>query len=343
MSIIRNLSESLENRYSLQEAFDESMPDWLKKALGATAAHSTGVYNVGNNKYHYNKSGHKSDKYDYPRVDYQQKRGAYGDEKEATSLADRFLELGIDISKMKVHDAPMPDKVPRITKNQQIIPIFKFANGQVWAKGVNDREKYYDANNPWDEKPFKALSSKQVIDDAVEYCYIDLNDPAVADKPVADIREKRKQLLSELAQIGNYFKNTHWYTDKSGYNRKVNSAKYAEKAKELKIKKIPQTFDKICAEAAELVEIVKDFVSDADIKDYGMLQQCADCFNRLTRVQDYIRYSENSIAELIATSESDYMYNSKVNIVIHYLESAQRELDRAKNHIQHFGKTVVDW
>lgn len=343
MSIIRNLSESLENRYSLQEAFDESMPDWLKKALGATAAHSTGVYNVRNNKYYYNKLGYKSDKYYYPRVDYQQKRGAHGDEKEATSLADRFLELGIDISKMKVHNAPMPDKVPRITKNQQIIPIFKFANGQVWAKGVNDREKYYDANNPWDDKPFKALSSKQVIDDAVEYCYIDLNDPAVADKPVTDIREKREQLLSELAQIGNYFKNTSWNTDKSGYNRKINRAKYAEKAKELKIKKIPQTFDKICAEAAELVEIVKDFASDADIKDYGILKQCADCFNILDRVQAYIKYSDDSIAELIATSESDYSYTSKVNVIINYLTYAQHELDRAKKRIQPLGKTVVDW
>ena len=339
MSLIRNLSESLENKYDLNEAFDESMPKWLKKALSGTSPHTAhrkrkGITNdfYSSSTIDYNRIGVGKE---YPYTDYQQQRGSHDPN---TYLGERFLAMGIDISKMKVIQAPMPTKVPK--NPTDIIPIFLFGNGQVWAIGINDREKYMEDSNG---RPFFHLPQKTVLNDAVDYCYVELDDPAVKDKPVGDIRVDREQLKHELIELEDYFRNTSgWRVDKSGYNKPNLKNKYADELNKLKAKKIPERFQKVCDRAQALSEVLLDVSTNVNVlDDDNSLSTVVSVVRELKEISNYISTAKNALEYFYSHPEDSYYIRSTSNSI----ENAEDKVERIEKFFDASGwsKSIVDW
>ena len=211
---IHKINESLEKKYYLMEKYSDSMPDWLGRRLDYTQHMHRGNYT---NNFEYpalkqdnvevdSLTGHRDaigggsfapdidavkDKFtEYsdtlsPSYSY---RGTPTRTQDAqNSLYYNFRSLGIPLDKVEVQEGPMPVKASDSRLKEPNIPIFLFDNGQVYAKGVNDNEIYWDDEK---ERPFKHIPMKYLLSWAVSFAYIDGSNPANFN--AHDIRAKRR-------------------------------------------------------------------------------------------------------------------------------------------------------
>jgi hypothetical protein len=232
----------------------------------------------------------------------------------------------------------MPAKV---TKNPtDIIPIFLFGNGQVWAIGINDREKYMEDSN---ERPFFHLPQKTVLNDAVDYCYVELDDPAVENQPVDDIRADRKRLKDELLELENYFRDAaRWRADKSGYDKPNLKNKYSDELIKLKEKKIPEKFQKVCDRAQALSEVLLDVSTNVNVLDDDKsLSIVASVVNELQEISSYVGTAK-------ITLERFYNYPGEtlyIRSAINAINNAEGKVGRIEKFFDDNGwsKSIVDW
>lgn len=297
---LKALNESFEKKYDLKEnetkqaltesaklneKFSDSMPKWLKDRLGFTNAYNTAIHpvpgsghNKGNRFDRINKvvSTKYPNQTDNPTAS--RPRGFYGHE-SSLSLGPQFLEAGIDLNKVEVTEAPVPTKVPRQTKHQQIIPIFAFKNGQVWAKGINDREEVGANCIPgYTGDTFKKVPGSEIINNAVAYAYIDLSAKGATDA----LKQERANLKKELESISDIARGTpntagrdsagrRTARDKSGYLR-TNAARYREIAKKLaqnrKYKKLPYLVDECSEQLDYYKQQLTMVLEDIDFSDF---------------------------------------------------------------------------
>lgn len=349
---------------SLNEKFSDSMPKWLKDRLGFTNAYNTAIHPVPG-------SGHnKGNRYDrvnkvvntkYPNQTdnptASRPRGFYGHE-SSLSLGPQFLEAGIDLNKVEVTEAPVPTKVPRQTKHQQIIPIFAFKNGQVWAKGINDREEVGANCIPgYTGDTFKKVPGSEIIDNAVAYAYIDLSAKGATDT----LKQARANLKKELESISDIARGTpgtpgrdsaghQTVRDKSGYLR-TNAARYREIAKELaqkkKYKQLPALIadieDKLIYYKQQLTMLLDEIdFSDVDGSS-ALMSDLADEVNRLkyaTREFGNVKYDLDQINDLDKISSSDEYYANKA---LRDTEDCYDHLELVELNIGHLFKEVADW
>lgn len=211
---IHKINESLEKKYYLMEKYSDSMPDWLGRRLDYTQHMHRGNYT---NNFEYpalkqdnvevdSLTGHRvpigggsfapdvdavKDKFtEYsdtlsPSYSY---RGTPTRTQDAqNSLYYNFRSLGIPLDKVEVQEGPMPVKASDSRLKEPNIPIFLFDNGQVYAKGVNDNEIYWDDEK---ERPFKHIPMKYLLSWAVSFAYIDGSNPANFN--AHDTRAKRR-------------------------------------------------------------------------------------------------------------------------------------------------------
>ena len=346
MNITRRLSESLENKYKLDEAFDESMPEWLKKALAATAPHMGSSdrgrkVGAGGNIY----AGHDgiyrnihdpNRKYYYPGYDYQEPKKR--DERPGwrnITLGQRLLNAGVDISKVVIHQGDMPKKVPK--ENLDIIPIFCMGNGQVYAVGINDREIYEDDTS---KRPFFRVPQKTIIENATDYCYIDKKDKAITDHEVENKRADRGELRNEISSLQRYFRNApNRYTDASGYHKRDLPYDYRDKIKELKAKHIPERFDEVCRRSDELLQTLKDFVDDASNDD---LDTISNILEYISQCRYEVGYAESAKNEYYSATD-DWSKERYLERTLNYLKDAENKLDSTEEYFAQYNKTVVDW
>ena len=178
---LKNLNESLERKYGLNESTEtettelteklsDSMPDWLKKRLLVTK------YSNGGNRIYRNLGTHKSNADNKNPEDDFSKRPTYakgrGDvNTQDQSLFGRMLTKGINLDDVTVEEGAVPTKRTDPRLKEPNIPIFLMKNGQVYAKGLNDQEEYRDD----DSKPFKYVPMKTLLADCEKFAYIDGN------------------------------------------------------------------------------------------------------------------------------------------------------------------------
>lgn len=238
---LKNLNESLEKKYPINEAWSESMPDWMKSRMNITATTSDpnrreklakSKYNAG----YYgdtlrNKFGVSGD-----TSEYRKPRSGEG----GFSLFKGFINKGIDLNNVSFIEGPIPEKKsdPRIQPPN--IGIWHFGTpptDQVWAMGINDDEKFVQKNNlPFEHVPFKTLKEL-----ANAFCYIDGS--TIQTKDYNDIRQKRLEFKrweidprnqAERVNPGLRKGNPYdWrlpdiFADKSGYFVIPPSSKYAK-------------------------------------------------------------------------------------------------------------------
>ena len=361
------LGESLTESAKLNEKFSDSMPSWLKKRLGYTIgyndAQTSGGWQTRSSRV--NKVQNKYPNFSRPQA--QKQRGGVSRE-SSYALGPQFLEAGVDLNKVEVVEAPVPSKVPRATKNQQFIPIFAFANGQVWAKGINDRElANYDAIPGHGGEAFSKIPNSEIINNAVAYAYIDLSAKGATDK----IRKQRADLKAELEAIPEISRGVsgsdayvssdskgrsigQWVNrDKSGY-LKINAARYANVAKELaknkKYRRLPTLLDE-CTEKFDYYKHQLNMIFDEiDLTDSDLSAQTEILSlvqSQIYRLKDaseyFIRMKDNldSIEDLSnLTSRDD---QQRADYALRFAEFCYEELDRIESNMGHLFKEVADW
>ena len=336
---LKALNEGFENKYKLEEAFDDSMPKWLKDRLAYSAVQS-GDSKVHSNKFKpYGYENGADNKYSgQPRASFQQNRST-GESGWGLSLASQFLKAGVDLSKVKVVEAPIPNKIPRITKNNQIIPVFLLDNGQVWAKGINDREEY--SGYPYES--FKSMKADDILSKCKAYCYIDLSDPNI--NTVGEKRFNRQKLKAELNHIPNYFRTESNYwdrVDKSGYTNKYNVKRYQEKARELKLKNVDSMIETCAQKIVDYKTQLSDILSEVDITEIDNL---ANIQRAVDDLRDACRYYQKACEYIdIMNSEQDArLKTSWAENVYSQLEYSERELIRVDERVGHLMKVSADW
>lgn len=307
MTTIKNLTESLEKKYRLYEAFDPSLPNWLKKELSR-------------NRW----------------------------------LRDALLNAGIDISKLKAHEAPIPDKVPRNSKNQKIIPVFLMDNNEVWVKNYNDYDSYgYVDTGSWSTsgyKTFKQMNSQQIIERTKDYCYLEKADPAITDKPVEKKRFDRQKLQQELRQLGNYFRtaeeNQRWQSasfDKSGYQTKDLKIKYRDELVKRHIKDVDSRYVKACEDAQTLTSVLQDLVEDADINDKDSFRNIRHATDTLIDIANYMGSMRDAMEGYNKVKDDPVALQNVAGVLISQLENLESRLKDAQESLSGFSKAVVDW
>lgn len=323
---IHKINESLEKKYYLMEKYSDSMPDWLGRRLDYTQHMHRGNYT---NNFEYpalkqdnvevdSLTGHRAaigggsfapdidavrDKFsEYsdtlnPAYTY---RGRPTRTQDAqSSLYYNFRSLGIPLDKVEVQEGPMPTKASDSRLKEPNIPIFLFDNGQVYAKGVNDNEIYWDDEK---ERAFKFIPMKYLLSNAVSFAYIDGSNPANFN--AHDTRAKRRSPKGtdwrryerdKSNQVSDEGKITTGF-DKSGYPvpldkwekaNKTYISQYQEKILEKYREKLIEAIDEYKVFHSTLFDSIKDRntkVSTADSSSYGG----ADIGNVYSFTQRYI-------------------------------------------------------
>ena len=298
---LKELTNSLQDKYTLNEAFDPSLPDWLKGELSGESY-----------------------------------------------TARQLLRKGVDISTLKAYRAPIPEKVPRDTKNQKIIPVFLMDNSKVWVKGYNDDMEYGWLNEARQWKTFRQMNSRQVIDHAVDYCYLEKADPAIVDKVVEKKRLDRKELRTELNKLENYFRTKEENQfggaefDKSGYIKNDLKDKYKDKYYALKSKQVPELYSKVSEEASQLIDMLKEMVNDISSLDYGTLETVRDKISTIKDVAQAMDSVDRAMTRWENSEDSEEEART-TRRAMNRLEEAKEAIDEAQQELEEYSKSIVDW
>lgn len=321
---LHNLTESIEKKYQLTEAFNDSFPGWLKDRL--VKVKQWGGDTGWRNKSDFSKVPREE------RPSFISPRGYYG------SDTDLGLFMGMlnttDLQNVQVVEGPVPQKRtdPRIQEPN--IPIWGFSNGQVYIPGMNDNEIYSAAlSKDGKTKAFKYITFKDLISHATDFAYIDGS--KMPESTMKAKRAERSAAAGELKSIPNYERqgssNSKRFTtgkswndklDKSGYI--ISPDRYTDRLKELKVGTYAQILQKRYNELLELRDDISSAISYYDpFKD-------ASKFNRLNRMLSSLTDSistYNNISQTIESlvNNSNYNEHTKRDLISNYIDRLQND------------------
>ena len=366
---LRNLTESLEKKYSLNESrrlnekLSDDMPDWFAKRLLTTkytpssrvhqrdlggSAHFDG----GNGLTYLSGKGAKKNPNYGKAPDY--KQAEYDDQ----SLFTGLLHKGISLDNVKIIEGPVPISDTDKRLQSPNIPIFLLNDGVVYIPGVNDEEKLGS------RKTLGAYKISALLPQCKKFAYIDGNDPdnfKRSEKRNTRYKDLRGSIYRadspEKDRNGNPMggmKNTYWNKyDKSGYKIIPPAEKYKDKLDEIKAKKI-----------YEIMKEYEDYLTDAqqEIANYisslpmGEYRSNHDTIRQLqTILNDAIGYYvtvDRHINEIVNdNSTTDEQKRDRlidlINSSYPYRWEGIKELDREVNRLKDASKEVfnatIDW
>ena len=290
---LKSLNESLNKKYivediNLTEAFDESFPEWLKDRIVAIKKYQKNWNSIPDNQRPLYKNSRKGE-------------DAYSSSNDK-SLFTKSLNKGIDFTKTKVVEGPIPEKRTDERLKEPNIPIWLFPDGQVYIEGINEDEIYRATG-----KAFSYLPMKEKIADAKAFAYIDGTtlDPqayrnklsqrsdmtrdihkAIKDNPSAGIFRKGDPEKFYTNVTGAWFNSTSseaerkGYLDKSGYI--INPNRYKEALKKAGAKKVFQNLESIYD---RIIEVKDDIAAAASYIDPF---EDRDNYKQLSTFMDYL-------------------------------------------------------
>lgn len=376
------LAESLTKKYttSLNEAWGENIPDWMKSSLERGR-----ILSDGNNKMEKSKIYQKAlkatgyDDYAARQIarkewekakgvshsdfaDYQNPRGSYMSDSEK-SLFSQFKAHGIDLNSPNMKfiegEPPKSKNDPRIQPPNigiWYIPSQKGrAYDQVYAQGINDLEKPFDpamsAGN-YSNTPFKDFSVKKLAEISSKFCYIDGSTIEKRDyDTLKQTREENKAFTSAAMSTGQERLPNEarvWNrTDASGYMIIPSSQKYAHKLEEMKLKGWAKKLTDAENELNSLYSNYQQTISSMDMFDLDY------DFRNATRTfmsdfVDALMHYKNALQE-IDSIKSRHIVNSKEFLQALKDSSFTRELriyknyiDEAKNYFKDYMLSEID-
>ena len=310
--------EQLSEKHSVvTEAYSDSMPGWLRSRINDTKRSTRNRWSRTN-------------------PDYISPRGS-NEEGWELGLFNQFLKQGIDLNSVDVITAPKPLKSSDPLLADPYIPIFLFDNGQVYARGINDNEKYRDDPN---QAPFKYLSNKRLLDLAQDFCYIDRSkiDPSI----LLTKQQQRRDLQQELKQLSTYRQKDGWGRDKSGYKRDTN--RYKEKLKELRASKITEIMEDAAAQLDDCRLTFSALILDDDLEAASKgVYELADSFRTLI---NYYNRAVNEVESILSSSEDDESKKySLMSMFNNYgsITKLRDALNNFKRESEMYKSVVLDW
>lgn len=354
---LRSLNESIEKKYSMNEeknttlveAFDESMPKWLANRIAFTNLKTgnsaikigRGIAKPRNFWSWYEREAIKK-KYPDAGPEYTDyRRNSKTDEEgEELNLANQLRAAGIDVSRVKVVEAPVPSTVPRQSKDR--IDIFGMKNGQVWARGINDREIYSNSGKIF--KKFAKDRSDEFLDKCIHYAYIETSDPAVGS--YTTIREKRQKLAQELNEIGNYNRqeyDPYGNFDKSGYRVTKTSQRYKKALDKIKYSKIDKTFEEIASRIENIKYALISALTEVDLTDREESSRVLDIVEYATEDLDRANDKYLETIEFINDESFDKNESWVLSRIMDHIDRVNEYLDSAEERTEEYTKTVADW
>ena len=376
------LAESLTKKYttSLNEAWGENIPDWMKsslergrilsdsnnkmekskiyqKALKATGYDDYAARQIARKEWEKAKGVSHSD-----FADYQNPRGSYMSDSEK-SLFAQFKAHGIDLNSPNMKfiegEPPKSKNDPRIQPPNigiWYIPSQKGrAYDQVYAQGINDLEKPFDpamsAGN-YSNTPFKDFSVKKLAEISSKFCYIDGSTIEKRDyDTLKQTREENKAFTSAAMSTGQERLPNEaraWNNvDASGYLRIPSSQKYAHKLEEMKLKGWAKKLTDAENELNSLYSNYQQTISSMDMFDLDY------DFRNATRTfmsdfVDALMHYKNALQE-IDSIKSRHIVNSTEFLQALKDSSFTRELriyknyiDEAKNYFKDYMLSEID-
>lgn len=316
---LKDLNESLEKKYGLtkpttlnestelNERFSDDMPDWLKKRMLITKYSGGGNRGRRDMKLHKGNMESKNPEKDpHARPTYVSSKG--DERSKDQSLFGKMLEKGIDLDNVKIIEGDVPAKSSDPRLKEPNIPIFLMKNGQVYAKGLNDKEEYKDGGY----KAFRYIAMKTLLADCEKFAYID-----GADDSNFNVEAKKKSrglMKQELekdpyynrdtknAGSSRYFPTKGWLQiDKSGFPVFPTVDKYKNELAKIKCDRIHD----ILKEKEDYINYVKEemanILMNADVKtdltnsdsDFGK------AFSDGRRFGDAFNYLQNAAKALV--------------------------------------------
>lgn len=369
------LAESLEKKH-LQEAWSESMPDWMKPRMDATAMYSDDHTNTkiarhaGLGKFEpwygstesnqlYNIRSKKGQGRYYDPVDYASTRN---DSRVGENIFNAFKRAGIDLQKVEFIEGPVPTSKsdPRIQPPN--IGIWNIpSTGQLYAKGINDLEKLLGGSGTkYDGYRFEHLPLKALQELSDHFCYIE-----GSNIPMRDYDAVTKERYAWQREVSN---NAPLYTnrdradvfinydnlpdmmDKSGYIVIPSSRRYA---KELKARHGRKYAEKLEALENDLNSLKADIMSAMNrlpMDDYsrigaitGALEMYKNALHGYGQVLDQIDNAIQYYGE-----NSDEFFSNMANVFdpnrpYSYYKNTQNYIDAARNKIKQYSGTVLDF
>lgn len=361
---IKDLTESLENKYklhesrSLTEKISDDMPDWLAKRLLTTK------YSIEGNICQRDLGGMAHDpRNKLRRAEYEKKNPHFGDIPEYRnldsyapdpSLFSKFRDRGISLDTVKVIEGPVPKSSSDPRMQSPNIPILLFDNGRVYAPGLNDDEKLGS------RKTFGAYDLDKLLQQCKSFAYIDGNDP---DNFSTEKEISRSNIDKSSNRSGKYFdrnnrdlfRRTNWRSgvDKSGYEQIASIEKYKDKLAELKLKKLPEILKEHEDYIRDAYQEFGNFVSNADVLssdnsnssdlDFDYMDKINNISSTLQRyIRNYNKLVESVDKILKDDSENDAYKRRQLTSLIEYydLDYYRKRLEEVTGNL--FNSTI-DW
>ncbi len=364
---IKDLTESLENKYklhesrSLTEKISDDMPDWLEKRLLTTKYSNTGNLvqrDLGGNAH--------EPRQKLRRGDYDKKNPEFGDKPEYRnldpydpdpSLFSKFRDRGISLDTVKVIEGPVPKSSNDPRMQSPNIPILLFDNGKVYAPGFNDDEKLGG------RKTFGAYDIDKLLPQCKSFAYIDGNDP---NNFSMDKQRSRANVDKSSNRSGKYFdrdnrdlfrrKNWRSGVDKSGYEQIPSIERYADELNKLKVNKLPQllkeheiyikdAYQELGNYTSNINILPSDDSGDHDISsynDYGRVNDIASLLRNYVSVYTDIVRSVGRIVN--DPNRTDDRKTSDLQYIAQYeLNRLDNYRDKVENETSNIFNSTIDW
>jgi len=359
---LKHLTESLNNKY-LTEAFGDTFPKWFKDAL-ADSRKYYGKRNLSMGPRHGGTIdvGIEPDKAKGPKPTITQPKGFKGD-LETLSLFNQARNAGLDFQNTQITEAPVPSSTKDpIMKDENIVRIWGFPNGQAYVEGLNDKEKY-----AVDNYQFAWFSPKRLIDNASHFAYFKKSelDPSVyyskekernntfddmsnmyrehpemvntnrgSDSHFAKLSQRYDPETRADITYGNYEKDK---LDKSGYL--VSPKRYADALKKAKAGRAYGMLSKIHTQLENLYE---DYLNALDNVDESDLNAIDFPYHSLGNIRKLIA-NYNALAKK-ASEIDEFEGEEKQNRLQYLMEKIESiAWDKEINDIQKAFIHSIDW
>ena len=366
---LKNLTESIEKRYNLNEShvlnekLSDDMPDWFAKRLLTTKYSSSGrphqrdlggtAHFPGGSTNEYMK--YKGDKKN-PKAGKEPnyKQSEYGDQ----SLFTGLMNKGISLDTVKIIEGPIPISDSDKRLKMPNIPILLLDDGVVYVPGLNDDEKLGS------RKTLGAYDINTLLGKCKKFAYIDGNDPD-------NFKRFEKQNNRNAARVDSVYradgpekdrdgnslggrKVTYWNKyDKSGYIIIPTVDKYKKKLDEIKASKIYDIMKEYEDYLNDAQQEIANYISSLSMKEYKDQYDTIDDLQTVLSyaIDKYIRV-EKHINEIVNdnTLSQDQKRDNFIDLLNggwpyrhEGIKDIEYHVDRLKEKSKDVFNATIDW
>lgn len=330
-----------EEDVSLKEAFDPSWPKWMRDRM-------SDLSKMNNSKYNNWRSNWKPQTNNGMYADYKNTRD---EDKYSRGAWNNFASKGIPLDKLPVTEGPVPEKrTDERLKNEDLIPVWGFPNGQVYIPGFNDSEIYQNlkANNKdLYDRAFKYIGTKYLMSEADKFATINKSDISGL-SGARDVIKTERRMNRPDPEFDRTRKPSAWQgqrKDKSGYI--VDPKKYEKKLARLRASNIYAELDRFYDTVMDYKIKVHDYLSTYDpfMDHSGTFSSTAEVLmDKLSAVAArYNRYCKQ--VEDVLTSSFYSSRDSQLEALADIIKRMRDDSDLKS--LQEYGKdkfySDIDW